>query len=200
MKGEERTPADRDFRPGEFEELYKWRPLNDFERLIRKSIEFPEEYFEAGKSILSYFGSILRKKYPDAKANVQIRQDGLKVTMTIDPADGDREVLEKELDRYGLVITGKMAPEEFTDDRLLIHDLKNELRIAHHRIESQKELLAYQNEDMRKKDIRIDRFLDIMEKGIQAPVNMNVFQTQGEKIDGSSQANNIGKLTQEFDK
>jgi hypothetical protein len=137
----ERTPKDRDFRPGEFEYLYKWRSLNDFERLIERSIEFPPEYKQAGVSILNYFSEILRKKYPESEATVQIKQDGLKISMIIDPAKGEREIIEKTLNDYGLVITGQMPPEQFTDDRFLIYELKNELRIAQHRIESQRELL-----------------------------------------------------------
>jgi len=40
--------------------------------------------------------------------------------MVIDPVDGgEREIIEEILDEYGLVITGKMTPEEFTDDKLL---------------------------------------------------------------------------------
>ena len=73
------------------------------------------------------------------KANIKIEQDGLKVTMVIDPVDGgDKEIIEKTLNDYGLVITGNMKPEEFMDNNLNILELKNELRMAHLRIEMQK--------------------------------------------------------------
>ncbi|MCP4351776.1 MAG: toll/interleukin-1 receptor domain-containing protein [Desulfobacterales bacterium] len=111
------------------------------EKLIIRSIEFPPEYHQAGISILNYFSTVLRKKYPDVKATVQIKQEGLKVTMTIDPVEGDREIIEKALDEYGLVVTGKMPPEEYTDDRLLIVELKSQLRIAQSQVETQRELL-----------------------------------------------------------
>jgi len=173
---EERTPKDRDFLPGEFEELYKWRSLDDFEKLIKRSIEFPAEYKQAGTSILNYFSEILHKKYPEANATVQIKQDGLKVTMIIDPVDGEREIIEKVLNEYGLVVTGKMTPEEFTEDRLLIIELKSELRAARDKIEMQKELLQFQNEEIKKKDIQIERFLNIMESAMQRPVNIEIKQ------------------------
>ncbi len=144
---EERTPKDRNFRPGEFEELYKWRPLNEFENLIQRSIEFSEEYFEAGKSILNFFGTILRKKYNDTNASVQIKQEGLKVTMIIKPANGDRKTIEKYLDDYGLVITGNMTPEEYTDDRLLLIELKSELRSAQTKLEVQRDLLEFKEKE-----------------------------------------------------
>jgi len=37
-------------------------------------------------------------------------------------------------------------------------------------------MLQFQNEDIKKKDIRIDRFLDIMEIAMQRPVNIEIKQ------------------------
>lgn len=139
----ERTPKDRDFKPGEFEELYKWRPMNDFESLIERSIEFPPEYKQAGVSILNYFSEILRQRYPESEATVQIKQYGLKVTMTIDPVDGKREIIEKTLNDYGLVITGKMLPEEFESDPLQVMALRNKLEIAQMELRQTKQLLQF---------------------------------------------------------
>jgi len=115
--------------PSVLREKYKGSWVMKDESVIERSIEFPEEYFEAGKSILSYFGSILRKKYPDKKASVQIKQDGLKVTMVIETAEGDREIIEKTLNDYGLVIKGQMPLEEFTDDKFLVTKLQNKLEV-----------------------------------------------------------------------
>ncbi len=190
---ETRTPDDRDFRPGEFEDLYKWRPLNEFERLIRKSIEFPEEYKQAGTDILNYFGEVLRKKYPDTKASVKIEQDGLKVKMVIDPVDGGkRDVIEKTLNEYGLVITGKMSPEEFTDDRNLIIELKSELRIAQVRIETQKDLLQ-------DKSAQVDKLLSIVGQAVQSQPNVTVYQTKAEEIQGLTQTDKVGTLNQKYE-
>jgi len=174
-EGKDRTPKDRDFKQGEFETLYKWRPLNDFERLIERSIEFPEEYFEAGKSLLSHFGSILRKKDPDTKATVQIKQDGLKVTMTIDPADGKREVIEKTLNDYGLVITGKMTPEEYAGNNpLMLIELKSQLNIAQVQIENQKLLIGYQDREIKKQDVKIETLLSIVGNAVQTPHHIHI--------------------------
>ncbi len=177
-----RTPESRNFSLGEFEELYKWKSLDDFNNLIMRSIEFPEEYKQAGSSILNYFSEILRKKYPDTNATVQIKQDNLKIAMIIDPVDGDREIIEKALNDYGLVVTGNMKPEEFTDDKLLIMDLQNQLGLTKLQIENQKRMLDFQSEEARKKDIQINRFLDIIEAGIQRPVKLKVSQKQGDVI------------------
>lgn len=131
---------------------------NDINR-IERIIEFPEEYFQAGVSILNYFGRVLRKKCPDKNARVSIEQDGLTVKMVIVTPEGQKEVIESILNEYGNVITGKADIGEFTDDKFLSIELRNELRIAQVRVESQKELIAYQNASIKSLN-------DILEKAI----------------------------------
>ncbi len=134
---------------------------------IIRTIEFPSEYHQAGISILNYFGTILRRKYPETDVSIQIKQEGLKVSMIITPSEkGEREIIEKTLNDFGLVVTGKMAPEEFSGDQSLVTEMKYELRIAHARIETQKEILAYQNGQLKKKDIQIDKFLELLDGAI----------------------------------
>ncbi|MCP4105372.1 MAG: TIR domain-containing protein, partial [Desulfobacteraceae bacterium] len=148
----------------------------DTEKLIIRSIEFPPEYHQAGISILNYFSTVLRNKYPDVKATVQIKQEDLKVTMTIDPVEGDREVIEKALDEYGLVVTGKMTPEEYCgNDPLQTMELKTQLSIAQVQIDSQKQIIAYQEKEsgkkdsqIEKKDIQVDRLLTLLESGLKS--------------------------------
>lgn len=141
--------------------------INDDFISIKRSIEFPPEYKQAGVSILNYFSEVLEKKYPEAKATVQIKQDGLKVTMTIDPVNGDPETIEKTLDEYGLVVTGKMAPEVFTDDKHMIMELKQELRIAKLRIETQKDLLQ-------DKSAQVDKLLSIVGDAVKSKPSINI--------------------------
>jgi len=172
-EGKVRTPSDRDFLLGEFEQLYKWKPLDDFEKLIIRSIEFPEQYKQAGVSILNYFSEILRKKYHETNATIQIKQEGLKVSMIIDPMDGNREVIEKALYDYSNLLNGNMTPEEFTNDRLLLIELKTELRMAQVRIETQKELLQNKDTQIDKlcqdKNAFADKLLAIVGQAVQSP-------------------------------
>ncbi|MCP4106255.1 MAG: DUF1566 domain-containing protein [Desulfobacteraceae bacterium] len=137
------------------------------ENLISRSIEFPPQYYQAGISILNYFGTVLRKKYPDTKAKIRIEQEDLKITMIIDPVEGEREIIEKALDEYGLVITGNMTPEEFTNDRLLLIEMKSELRYAQNKIELQQELLQ-------DKGVQIDKLLAIVGNAVQRDRNINI--------------------------
>lgn len=117
--------------------------------ILDRSIEFPPEFRQAGLGILNYFGEIVREKYPDENAKIRIEQDGSNVRMVIEAEDGSREIIEKALEEYELVVTGQIPPESIFDDRAKILELKNELRIAESRIESQRDLIEYQREDMR---------------------------------------------------
>ncbi|MCP4104380.1 MAG: toll/interleukin-1 receptor domain-containing protein [Desulfobacteraceae bacterium] len=167
--------------------VHTWFILGEAD-LISRSIEFPPEYHQAGISILNYFSTVLRKKYPDIKAKIRIEQEDLKVTMTIDTLEGDREIIEQALDEYGLVVTGKMLLEEFTDDRLLKIELESKLTQARAEIETQKLLLQYHEREIKKqdeqlkdksegsarkdsqiekRDIQIDRLLNLLESGLK---------------------------------
>ncbi|MCP4350955.1 MAG: hypothetical protein GY795_36275 [Desulfobacterales bacterium] len=73
---------------------------NIFWKPYLKRIEFSPEHHQAGIAILDYFGTVLRKKYPDTKATVSIKQEHMKLTMIIDPVEGEAEIIEKALDEY----------------------------------------------------------------------------------------------------
>ena len=137
--------------------------------VLERYIEFPPEYHQAGVSILSFFGEILRRKYPENKAMVKIEQDGLRVRMIVEPLIGKAEVIERALDEYGLLLTGQITPEEFTEDHFLAINLKHELRLAHARIEYQKEFLHFQKNLLRKKDIQIDNLMNLIGKSLNTP-------------------------------
>ncbi|MCP4458828.1 MAG: pentapeptide repeat-containing protein [Cytophagales bacterium] len=181
--------------PEEIQEVYrgKWIILSDDSSLIIRSIEFPPEYHQAGISILNYFGTVLRTKYPEVKAKTRIEQEGLKLIMTIDPVKGDKEIIEKALDDYGLVVTGKITPEEFTDDKFAALELKNELRIAHHRIESQREFLQITKENYSQRikslEEEVDWLRNTVGSAVQRNHNINVNVTAGDKTDVNAGGN-----------
>jgi len=116
--------------------------------IINRSIEFPPEYHQAGLGILSYFGTVLREKYPGHNAKVRIEQDGLRVRLVIESANGDKEVIEKALQEYELVVRGETAPEAFFDSKAKVLELRSELRIAQVRIEGQRDIITYQGEEI----------------------------------------------------
>lgn len=103
------------------------RDILDNKNSIMKSISFKSEYFKAGITILQNFGTLLNDKYPDGGIAFSIKQDGLKITMVIEHPKGEKETVEDYLNRYGLVVTGKLPPEEFSSDPIMVLDLKRQL-------------------------------------------------------------------------
>jgi len=126
-----------------------------------KSIEFPQEYHQAGVNILSYFGEIVRRKYKEEKIILKIEQEGLIVRMIIKSPDGKtKERIEKTLEKYLMVITGEKNPEDLLDSKLKIIDLKNQLTNAIAMVKSKEDVLQlereYHREIVKEKDSRIN--------------------------------------------
>ena len=142
--------------------------------VIDRCIEFPPEYHQAGLGILNYFGTFLRENYPDREAKVRIEQHGLTVRMTVETTDGNVETLEKALRDYELVVTGHAKPEAITTNERVILDMRNELRIAQFRIESQQDIIDVQGR-------RIDKLMDVMAQSLHAshsrPIEIQVNPT-----------------------
>lgn len=129
--------------------------------VIDRCIEFPPEYHQAGLGILNYFGSFLRENYPDREAKFRIEQQGLTVRMTVETTDGNVETIEKALKNYELVVTGRVKPEAITTNERVILDMRNEMRIAQFRIESQQDIIDVQNR-------RIDKLMDVIAQSFHA--------------------------------
>src|SRR2546423_2869898 len=110
------------------------------ERIIR-SIEFPPEYYQSGVTILSYFASVLRHKNISDNIKVSIEQNGLVVRLIIESPSGQRELIERTLDAYALVITGKFSIDKLTTDPFEVMELKSQLRIAYIQLQNQRDLL-----------------------------------------------------------
>lgn len=117
---------------------------NDQDIKIDRCITFEPEYYQAGLGILSYFGTILRDKYPDQNATVKIEQHDLTVRMIIETEDGNIETLEKALHEYELVLKGQKSAEEFYLSPIKALELKNQLNIFKFQVDSQKEIIALQ--------------------------------------------------------
>lgn len=119
-----------------------------FDNLIRREIEFPPQYKQAGINILSNFAEILDKKYPDMNSKVRITQQGKKVILEIETPEGYKSIAEEELDLYGQVLIGNVSAEEFmgNEDVSLLNNqfllLSNQMAIQ------SRELLEYKTEEI----------------------------------------------------
>lgn len=127
--------------------------------VVDRCIEFPPEYHQAGLDILNFFGTYLREQYPEEKASVKIEQQGLNVRMVIETPDGEPDIVERALHEYELIVTGTEPPEKYARSDKLILELRNELRIAKFRMESQNDIIGLQNN-------KIDKLLSIVGEGL----------------------------------
>ncbi|MFY8282799.1 hypothetical protein AAEU31_04550 [Pseudoalteromonas sp. SSMSWG5] len=100
------------------------------QNVIERVLEFPKEHYQAGVGILSYFGEIVKQKYPDINVKVRIEQDGNVVRMIVDSPCGTKEIIEETLEDYALVVRKKAEPESLLEDKLQIQQLTNKLQIA----------------------------------------------------------------------
>ncbi|MBY8032561.1 hypothetical protein KW481_03290 [Vibrio fluvialis] len=123
--------------PLEVIELSYFQHQPNFERVL----EFTPENYQAGVGILSYFGEVLKQKYPDIEAKVRIEQDDCFVRMTIDTPDGNREIIEEALDTYTQVVIKEKEPEALLNDKIQISELKMQLSMIETQLQHKKELL-----------------------------------------------------------
>ncbi len=115
-----------------------------FSGAIHREIEFPPELRNSGVSLLNYFSAYLEDKYPDDQVTVRIQQRGRKVRMEIEPPEGKRDTVEKELYEYGLVVIGEKAPAQVLDNPFHIMKLENKLELALTELRMMQRLLAQQ--------------------------------------------------------
>ena len=121
-------------------EFFDFQP-DKSENLIERVLEFSKEHYQAGIGILSYFGEIIKQKYPDIDAKVRIEQDGDIVRMIVDTPDGTRDIIEQTLNKYALVISRKAEPDSLLEDKLQIHKLTSKLDIAELEVRQTRDLL-----------------------------------------------------------
>ncbi len=131
---------------------------------INKIINFSSEHLTAGISILQYFGKILQEKYPNEKVSVSIKQEALKVIMSIETPDGKKEEIEEYLNRYGMVITNQITPQEFATNPIQLIELKQELREAQNKILFQQELLSLKDDTYKNKIISLEDEVKFLRK------------------------------------
>lgn len=101
---------------------------------IVRGIDFPPTQFSAAVQMLSYFGTILKKRHPQYNPAISLTQQGNRVTMKIDPVDSPPEVVEAELDEYGRLLIGSITLQEYTTDEILADGIKHQMHSAANQI------------------------------------------------------------------
>lgn len=128
-------------------ELVAERETKNENIIINRCIEFPPHLKQAGLGILTYFGTVIDEKYPDHNSKVSIEQEGNIVRLVIETETGDKEIIEKVLEEYSLVVTNQKAPEDFFENPIKIIELKTELDMAYIRLESANRFIKHQENE-----------------------------------------------------
>lgn len=135
---------------------------------ITKSIEFDEDAYQAGVSILGYFSTVVKQKYPNTKVKVKIEQEGNTVRLIVETPEGGRELIEKTLEDYGLVVVGEMQPAELLPDKLHEMQLRHKLDLAVMEVSYTKELLAFSQESHKNEIAHISEEVNHLKEQIRA--------------------------------
>ncbi len=90
---------------------------------------------------MNSFAEVMRQKYPEVLATVQITQDDLIVRMTIETDDGHREIVEQMLKEYGLVVSGNLPPSALLPNSMDVLRLENQLAIVNTQLDNARRIL-----------------------------------------------------------
>ncbi|MCP5046198.1 MAG: hypothetical protein GY940_03440 [bacterium] len=144
---------------------------------ITRVIRFPPEYLQAGISILNYFGTILRKKYPSEKVKVKVEQDDLNVTLVIESEELKLYTIKNTLTVYGHIVSGQSNIGMFLTDGIDVMDFQNKLenmvlelkqtvRVHHFRKwKSKGRIISFEKDDEIFENHK-QKFSDIIKKGL----------------------------------
>jgi hypothetical protein len=135
---------------------------------ITKSIEFDEDAYQAGVSILGYFSTVVKQKYPNTKVRVKIEQEANTVRLIVETPEGARELIEKTLEDYGLVVVGEMQPAELLPNKIHEMQLRHKLDLAVMEVSHTKELFAFAQESHKKEILHINEEVNLLKEQIRA--------------------------------
>ena len=110
--------------------LWFTRNDNNSRGTLIRELEFPPEYKESVVSILSYFSRVVEQKYPNISARVTIGQQGNAISLKVETDEGEIETIERTLNDYGLVVTGKKPATDLFDNPASVLELRNRLEIV----------------------------------------------------------------------
>lgn len=122
-----------------------------------RSITFEPEHIQAGISILSYFGEVIKQKYSNINARVRIERNNNTVTLIVESDAGVIEKIDKTLNKYGDVVTGAAPVSELLDNAIDIERLKMKLELAAMEIRHNQNIINLYKHEKELANTRIDK-------------------------------------------
>ncbi|MEM7032352.1 MAG: leucine-rich repeat domain-containing protein [Chloroflexota bacterium] len=156
---------------------------------IQRIIEFAPEHQQAGIGILNYFGEVVSQKYPDMDVKISIQQDGNKVTMIIEPPEGEIEIIEQTLEDYSLVVTGKKPIEEFLTNEVDAMALRYKINQLSMEVKYMGEMLRLKDHQLASSEQRVETLLKLIGDGLSRPITV----TNELNVDNLLAGNTSGK-------
>lgn len=119
--------------------------------VIERVIEVPVQYQQAVLGILGYFGTYLQQIAPEqaAASTIRIEQGAGYLRLVIEGENGSRQILERAFEDYQDIVRGDMPIENLPLSPFAAAELRNELRLAHTRIEFQRDMLTAQGLELK---------------------------------------------------
>lgn len=185
-----------DILKGHFPDLVK----QDFPGPIIRSMDFPDEYREAGVQILSYFGRVLRQRFPEMPSEVSVSQQGDQITLIVKMPGDRRNEVKETLIGFGNVVMGGAEPEDFESDPEELRRLRKELEFAELRIQHELQIRGIQSEELKRLRRENSEFVNVIKSQSSFPKYLHVhgadatfnFISQGDSYTIPGQAGAIG--------
>jgi hypothetical protein len=122
-----------------------------------------------------------------------IEQSGTNVTLIVRTPEGEEERIERELEEYGLVVTGQITPEAYISDPIEAMRLRQKLEIASLEVRQTKELLSLANEQYGARIASLERqnelLMKMLDKGsyerhelVKALTTLSLDATENSKV------------------
>jgi len=140
---------------------------------VVREITFPPEFTQAGIGLLSYFSSIIEKKYPDMDVSISIQQIGNTVTLSITHPDGRQEEIVHTLNNYGLVLSGKLSPEDILEDKIQVLALKHKLELAKMEVSQAKDIMELERHGSNKRIETLESEVDTLKSIVGMSMQSN---------------------------
>lgn len=77
---------------------------------IERSLVLPAAYHQAGLSLLTYVGTILRQQHPDIPTHCRVEQFGLRLRLVVETSPEQRQTVEQTLQAYGGAVAELQTP------------------------------------------------------------------------------------------
>ncbi|GBC61794.1 hypothetical protein DENIS_2756 [Desulfonema ishimotonii] len=118
------------------------------EFMIVREMEFPEIYYRAGLSILSYFAAFLRGQYSPDEIRIRIELRGNMAALIVEAASQEiKGRIQDALEIYGLVLQGKLVADALSDDDAQIMRLESSLAYTRKLMADERRLTSPQQSD-----------------------------------------------------